>query len=153
MADDLARIDRVPGTRCTAVTAAGETDRLIAEASYVPIGGGVAELALTVLDRYQHAGLGRILLDALLGIAAAAGLDRLRAIVSQDNAPMLGLIYRRQWVLAEATDECAMTTLEISAADGAGTRARTDDSCVDLTGATSLSRTGHLDRADHSAER
>lgn len=114
----LARIDRVPGTRCIVVTAAGHADRLIAEARYVPVGGRAAELALTVADRYQHAGLGRILLDALVASAAAASLDRLQAVISLDNAPMLRLLQRRQWVLAEATDEYAMATLEISTTGG-----------------------------------
>lgn len=114
----LARIDRVPGTRCIVVIAGGETDRLIAEARHVPIGGRAAEIALTVADQYQHAGLGRILLDALVASAAAASLERLQAVVSLDNAPMLRLLQRRQWVLAEATDEYAMATLEISATGG-----------------------------------
>lgn len=118
MARNLARIDRVPGTRCVVAAPAGEPGRLIAEGRYVPIGDQAAEIALTIADGYQHAGLGRILVDALAERAAAAGLDRLQAIVSLDNSPMLRLLGRDPWVLAEATDQCRMATLEISATGG-----------------------------------
>lgn len=115
MLDVLARTDRVAGTQCLVITAAGG---LIAEARHVPIGDGAAEIALTVADQYQHAGLGQILLDELAASAAAAGLERLRAVVGLDNVAMLRLLRRRQWILADTTDEYAMAVLEFSAAGG-----------------------------------
>lgn len=114
----LARTDRIPGTQCIIAAPLDEPGRLIAEARYVPAGNRTAEIALTIADRYQHAGLGQILMDGLAESAAASGLDRLQAVVSLDNTAMLRLLDRHRWVLAEATDECRMATLEISATGG-----------------------------------
>lgn len=114
----LAQTDRVPSTRSVIVTAAGEPGLFIAEARYVPTADRTAEIALTIADEYQHAGLGRTLVDALAERAAAAGVERLQAVVNLDNAPMLRLLGSRPWVLAEATDEYRMATLEISATGG-----------------------------------
>ena len=111
----LARTGSPPGTACLLAAGAAEPDRVVGEARYVPIGGGAAELALIILDDYQGAGLGRRLLAALAAAAAGAGIERLRAVVRLDNAAMLGLITGSEWILAEATDECLMASVEISA--------------------------------------
>lgn len=118
MVHSLARIDRVPGTRCVIAAPAGEPGRFIAEARYVPTGDRTAEIAFTIADQYQHAGLGQVLMDALAERAAAAGLVWLQAVVSLDNAPMLRVLGRNPWVLAEATDEYRMATVEVSATGG-----------------------------------
>ena len=44
----------------------GDGGYLVAEARYVPVDAETAELALTVRDGYQGAGLGGLLLDALV---------------------------------------------------------------------------------------
>lgn len=64
----------------------GESGCLAGEARYVPIGSGTAELALTIRDGYQHAGLGQLLLAALVARAREDGLARLRAVVLLANA-------------------------------------------------------------------
>jgi RimJ/RimL family protein N-acetyltransferase len=51
----------------------------------------VAEVALTVVDAYQHRGLGKAMLLRLGAAAFAHGIDRLRAIVLPDNDPILAL--------------------------------------------------------------
>jgi GNAT superfamily N-acetyltransferase len=122
----LAGVTEPAGTVCVvagAVTrevagAAAEPGRLIAEARYVPLGEGTAELALTVADDYQRAGLGRILLGELAERTPASRIERLRAIVSLSNPAMLHLLARYGWVLAEPTDDCSMACLEISATGG-----------------------------------
>ncbi len=122
----LAGITEPPGTVCvvaSAVTrevpgAAAERGPLIAEARYVPLGEGTAELALTVRDDYQGAGLGRILLGELAERAPASRIERLRAIVSLSNTAMLHLLAPYGWVLAEPADECSTACLEISATGG-----------------------------------
>jgi GNAT superfamily N-acetyltransferase len=70
-----------------------EPGHLAAEARYVRVGSGTAELALTVRDGYQGAGMGRLLLEALVKRAHADGFERLRAVVLLSNTPMrrLGL--------------------------------------------------------------
>jgi ribosomal protein S18 acetylase RimI-like enzyme len=97
---------------------ASEPGRLAAEARYIPDAEDAGELALTVLDDFQGLGLGGRMLGALLARAASAGLARLSAVVSVSNGPMLHLLTRRGWVLAEPADESLVVRVEISAAGG-----------------------------------
>jgi acetyltransferase len=105
------------GTACL-VAAVPCGGHVVAEARYVPIAPGTAELALTVADSYQGAGLGRILLDALVAQARDQGLERLRAVVLLANTPMLRLLQRYGWALAERTEDFSVAFLEISVAGG-----------------------------------
>ena len=102
------------GTVCLVAAPPADPGRLAAEARYVPAGPGTAELALTVSDAYQGAGLGRLLLEALVRRAREDGLERLRAIVLLDNTPMLRLLQRYGWVLAGPVEEYSVACLEIS---------------------------------------
>lgn len=106
------------GTACLVAVPVDGPDRLAAEARYVPIGPGTAELALTVRDSYQGAGLGRRLLDALVQRARGDGLERLRAVVLLANIPMLRLLQHYGWVLATPAGDFSVATLEISAIGG-----------------------------------
>ena len=92
--------------------------RLVAEARYLPTDPGTAELALTIQDGYQGAGLGSLLLDELVERAHADRLDRLRAVVLLENTPMLRLLQHYGWVLAAATEDFSEAHLEISATGG-----------------------------------
>jgi ribosomal protein S18 acetylase RimI-like enzyme len=53
---------------------------------------GVAEVAVTVSDRYQGRGIGRLLVDALLPAAVRAGLTSLVYLVEPTNRPALRLL-------------------------------------------------------------
>ena len=106
------------GTVCFVAAPPAEPGRLVAEARYVPIAPGTAELALTVQDGYQGAGMGHLLLDALIARAREDGLDRLRAVVLLGNAPMLRLLQRYGCVLAAPTEDFSVAFLEISAVGG-----------------------------------
>ena len=106
------------GAACLVAAAPSDPGRVVAEARYVPIAPGTAELALTVHDDYQGTGLGHILLDALVAHARAEGLERLRAVVLLANTPMLRLLQRYGWVLADRTEDFSVAFLEISAAGG-----------------------------------
>jgi GNAT superfamily N-acetyltransferase len=53
---------------------------------------GIAEVALVVEDGWQGRGLGRILLDSVLGAATARGIRRFRAYVLTENYRMLRLL-------------------------------------------------------------
>lgn len=116
-----AQVARFAGLRsdivCFIAVSHAAPDCLAAEARYVPMGGETAELALTVADGYQGAGLGRLLLEALVRRAREDGLKRLRAIVLLDNKPMLRLLQHYGWVLADATEDC-VACLEISTVGG-----------------------------------
>jgi GNAT superfamily N-acetyltransferase len=114
----LARIDVIPGTVCLIAAVAPESGFLAAEARYMPTAEDVGELALTVRDDFQGAGLGRLLLSALAAHARASGIERLSAVVSLTNGPMLRLLARYGWALTESADECMVAYLEISAIGG-----------------------------------
>ena len=55
---------------------------------------GVAEVAVTVTDRYQGRGLGGLLLDALRPAAVRASLGCFVYLVDPTNRPMLRLLRR-----------------------------------------------------------
>lgn len=51
----------------------------------------VAEIAITIADRYQHQGLGRLLVGVLGRFARRDGITEFAALVHRDNRRMLGL--------------------------------------------------------------
>ena len=51
-----------------------------------------AEIALTVIDPFQRMGIGKALLVRLARAAALRGIERLRALILPDNAPVIALI-------------------------------------------------------------
>jgi GNAT superfamily N-acetyltransferase len=51
-----------------------------------------AEVAITVIDDWQHRGLGRELLDQLSSRACQEGISQFTALVSADNKAMTGLL-------------------------------------------------------------
>lgn len=51
-----------------------------------------AELAITILDKYQNRGVGTILLDLLIQTARANGFRRFGGYVLSDNVSMLSLL-------------------------------------------------------------
>jgi GNAT superfamily N-acetyltransferase len=52
----------------------------------------LADVAVTVVDRWQHQGIGRALTRAIAQRATEEGVGRLRAHVLSDNRPALGLV-------------------------------------------------------------
>ena len=106
------------GTLCLVAAPPAEPGHLAAEARYVPVGPGTAELALTVRDSYQGAGMGRLLLAALVQRARTDGFARLRAAVLLSNTAMLRLLQRYGWVLAAPVEEFTVACLEISVTGG-----------------------------------
>lgn len=86
---------------------------VVAEAEYACLPDGDAELAMTV-DRRWRGWLGPFLLDALLRVAAAAGVPSLRAEVLAQNRPMLALLRSRGCAVAESGDPC-ITELVVGA--------------------------------------
>ncbi len=113
----FARIE--PGTVCLVAAPRADPDCLAAEARYVPITGtGTAELAMTVRDGYQGAGVGHLLLEALAERAREDGFARLRAVVLLGNTPMLRLLQHYGWVLAAQTEDFSVACMEISTRGG-----------------------------------
>jgi len=61
---------------------------------YVVVQPGQAELAFTVVDKYQGQGIGTILMRHLAAIARDAGIRELIAQVLPDNAAMLAVFQK-----------------------------------------------------------
>jgi L-amino acid N-acyltransferase YncA len=106
------------GAACLVAAPPASPGHLVAEARYVPIAPETAELALTVHDGYQGAGMGHLLLDALVDQAREDGLARLHAVVLLTNTPMLRLLQHYGWALAAPTEDFSVAFLEISTAGG-----------------------------------
>ena len=55
-----------------------------------------AEIALTVIDPFQRMGIGKALLARLTRAAVIRGIDRLRALILPDNAPVIALLSKHE---------------------------------------------------------
>jgi GNAT superfamily N-acetyltransferase len=89
----LRRLVDVDGRRQGAVVA--EVDgRCVGIARWIALAdqAGAAEVAVTVTDRYQGRGIGRLLVEALQQTAVRAGLTTLVYLVDPTNRPALGLL-------------------------------------------------------------
>ncbi|MBP1179264.1 GNAT family N-acetyltransferase [Methylobacterium sp. PvR107] len=67
---------------------------IVGGARYIVTQFGQAEMAFTVVDRYQGQGIGAVLMRHLIGLVRKSGLAELTAEVLPDNAPMLKLFER-----------------------------------------------------------
>jgi acetate---CoA ligase (ADP-forming) len=76
-----------------AIRAVDGEPRPIAVGSYFGEGGGSAEAAFAVDDRFQGKGLGTVLLERLAAVAAAHGLTRFDAITLPENKAMLDVFF------------------------------------------------------------
>ncbi|HTT55279.1 MAG TPA: GNAT family N-acetyltransferase [Streptosporangiaceae bacterium] len=106
------------GVFCLMAVPADDPGTVAGEARYVPDEGDIAELALTVRDSYQGAGLGHVLLDGLAQQARQDGLGELRAVVLLDNGPMLHLLQRHGCALAAPSDDYCVASLDIGTDGG-----------------------------------
>ena len=77
----------------------------------------VAESAITVVDEYQHRGVGRILLVELVALARKHGVTRFRAEVLRDNVAVSSILAHVPHVEVAASDLSA--TYEIALGDDA----------------------------------
>lgn len=89
----LRRLVDVDGHRHLAMVATVE-GQCAGIARYIALADepGAAEVAVTVTDRYQRRGIGRLLVDALRPAAVRAGLTALVYLVDPTNRPALGLL-------------------------------------------------------------
>jgi RimJ/RimL family protein N-acetyltransferase len=79
----------------TALVALADADRIVAGARFAHAAGGkVCEFAVTVADDWQGVGLASHLMQALIALARAQGLERIEGIVLPDNTGMRALAAR-----------------------------------------------------------
>ena len=78
-----------------ALAGAGDAERIVAGARFAHAAGGkVCEFAVTVADDWQGVGVARHMMQELIALARAQGLERMEGIVLPDNAGMRGLAAR-----------------------------------------------------------
>jgi len=78
----------------TGANAEGPVGAAIARFARVAEDPASAEVAMLVVDDFQHVGLGRVLLARIAEAASLRGIERLTALVLRDNDTMLGLLRR-----------------------------------------------------------
>jgi GNAT superfamily N-acetyltransferase len=80
-----------PGQLAVAAHADG---LLVGLGSAADVAPGTREIGLLVEDAWQHRGVGRQLLTALVNACTAAGTDRLRAEVLDEDAGLVNVLRR-----------------------------------------------------------
>ena len=78
----------------------------------------VAEFAITVIDDYQHRGLGTLLLKLLLKAAQAMQVRTLRGFLLADNLAMLQLLRKFEATWRRAWDNTLRADLPVAQAAG-----------------------------------
>ena len=66
---------------------------------------GIAEVAFTVVDKYQGQGIGAVLMRHLAALARSAGLKELIAEVLPENTPMLKVFEKSGLKLATKQED------------------------------------------------
>ena len=100
---------------------------------------GVAEVAVTVADDWQHRGVGTALLAELVERARAEGVRRFSAVVHSSNRPMFELLQQLGAVVSRSSDGSTVEIeLDLPAREGVGAQLRS---------ALRAAATGHLTTA------
>lgn len=74
-------------------------ERIVGVARYDRARGtDVAEVAVAVIDEFQHRGLGGLLLSELSRVAREHGIRTFSLVVLSDNREMLGLLRKLGWI-------------------------------------------------------
>jgi acetyltransferase len=103
--EDIAKLTQVDFERDMAIAAVrcrpGCEEEIVGVGRYVRDDDpACAEFALTVADRWQRLGLGRLLLQALFDCARAHGIRRLHGLILRANPAMLALARESGFTLA-----------------------------------------------------
>jgi GNAT superfamily N-acetyltransferase len=69
-----------------------DSDRVVGVGRYVRLDVDGAEIAVTVVDRWQGRGVGRVLVATLVAHASSKGLRELRAFIASGNRPAVRLM-------------------------------------------------------------
>ncbi|WP_310449424.1 GNAT family N-acetyltransferase [Sulfuritalea sp.] len=99
----LRRLDAVDWRDRVAVLAVGFNGQVLGHGEYVAADGR-AEFALMVLPQYRAHGIGGRLLQALLGIAVAAGQQEMHGIIQAGNTQALKLTLKHGFGIVSGDD-------------------------------------------------
>lgn len=90
--EQLTRLDYVHDMAFAAVVPDGAREKFVGVSRYSTSADGTAcECAVTVLDDWQHKGLGVILMTHLIDVARARGIKRMWSLDSAENTAMSDL--------------------------------------------------------------
>ena len=121
----LTEIDHRDHEALVAVTARGAEG--IGVARYVRSAHdfGVAEVAVTVADDWQHRGVGTALLAALVERARAEGVRRFSAVVHSSNRPMFELLDQLGAIVSSSRDGSTVEIeIDLPPREGVGSQLR-----------------------------
>lgn len=93
-AEYLAAVDGRARVALAATIVENGEERLVADARFDMVGDGDAEAALLIRDDMTGRGLGTLLLDRLLELAAGVGVRRILLDILPENRAMLALARR-----------------------------------------------------------
>jgi RimJ/RimL family protein N-acetyltransferase len=93
-AEYLAGVDTRGGAALVATAVEDGEERVVADARFDIVGNGDGEAAVLLRDDVTGRGLGTVLVDRLLELAAGAGLRRILFDILCDNRAMLALARR-----------------------------------------------------------
>jgi GNAT superfamily N-acetyltransferase len=105
-------VDFVKHVALVAVVHENNLSTIVGGARYIIVSSGKAEVAFTVLDKYQSLGIGTKLMGHLVAIAHQAGLREFTADVLADNKAMLK-VFGRSGLPTSATLESGVVHLTL----------------------------------------
>lgn len=117
----LIEVDGVREVALAAITMLEQSEVIIGVGRYVlEADGRGCEFALVVADAWQGRGIGRRMLDKLIAIARARGIEFIYGDVLSTNVAMLTLARHRGFTLARHPDDATVTRVrrELQAAAG-----------------------------------
>ncbi len=98
----------------------GDSETIVSDGRYVALEEcrSVAEVALSVVDAYQRRGVGRLLLESLIGLARHVRLDRLEADVMASNRGAMRFLIRRGFKSTGTSGGVCRVALSVEDHDG-----------------------------------
>jgi len=118
MADFLVHPDSQQHVALVCTVPTDHDEALTGQARYVVNPDGRScEFAIVVADAFQGAGVGRLLMEALLRVARERGMRRMEGLVLSRNAPMLRLAGNLGFEATRAREEPAYTRVAMRLQD------------------------------------
>ncbi len=116
-------VDFVNHVVLIAVTKANGAEKILGGARYVVTEPGKAEVAFTVVDAFQHHGLGAVLMHHIAAVARDAGITELVAEVLADNVSMIAVFEHSGMITTARRDGATVhVTMRYPAAAGLTSR-------------------------------
>ncbi len=111
----LIEVDQARDVALAAVTMLDDAELIIGVARYVlDVGTRDCEFALVIADAWQGRGIGRRMLEKLITVARARGLDAIYGDVLSTNRPMLELARRLGFSVKRHPDDATLTRARLA---------------------------------------